>query len=258
MKNTFRSIVYVITRSKLLIISFISLVILMAVITGANMAGGSTSGLYLGGASISFMFPIVIVGVAVGIVCCSDMKDKVSNYEILSGHSREEFYFARFICAVVLASVLGFILSFIPMIYGNLFYGWGDKLIFSEVLIRQLLFIFPLLRLSAFFVCVSFVVRNDLIMTAAGFAMGLITPIMLSLFSEASDSFFISIYNFNYLMDFNKWEIYNVASDGIVKYMTGVSTVTPEMVTGTILISLFMTVVYMLLGYGLFRRSDIE
>ena len=186
------------------------------------------------------------------------MRDKVSNYEILSGHSREQFYFTRFICSVIIASLLGFSLSFVPMIFGNLVFGWGDKLVFSEVLTRQLLFIFPFIRLSAFFVCLSFLVKNDLAMIGAGFGAGLATPVLLSFFGKAADSVFISIYNLNYLTDFVNWEIYNVSNEGITEYKTGVSTIEPGMVIGTIVISLLMTAVYMILGYGLFKRSDIE
>ena len=258
MKNIIESIVFEIRRSKLLPGLSICLTVILVVMSALSMGDDLTSGLYLGSSSITFMFPVFIVGAVVGIVCCSDMKDKVANYEILSGHSREQFYFARFILSVFPASILAFALSFVPMIFGKIFYGWGDKLVFSEVLTRQLLYIFPFLRLAAFFVCISFLVRNDLIMIAVSFGMSILAPILFTFFPDASKSVFISIYNFNYLMDFHVWEIYNVSAEGILKYKTGTSAIEPGMITGTITISLVMTLVYMILGYGLFKRSDID
>lgn len=258
MKNTLKSIFYKLAGTKLLVALFIALAVLMMVLCVMGAKNGQTSGMYVANSFYMIMFPVIMVGVIVGVICCSDRKDKVANYEILSGHSREQFYFTRFLFSVLPAAFLAYVLSFVPMIFGNLIYGWGDRLVFSEVLTRQLLCIFPLLRLAAFFVCISFLVRNEMLVIAAGFGTSFVMPMMFSFFPKASKSVFISVYNLNALMAFKNWEIYNVTSSGIVEYKTGVSTIEPNMVIGTIAVSLVMTVVYMILGYGLFRRSDME
>lgn len=259
MKNILRSILFEIKRSELLWILYILMAVFMASLSALiSINGGHTEDLYISSPTLMFMYPIFIIGAVTGIVCCSGMRDKVANYEILAGHSREQFYFARFICSVLLATLLAFSMSFIPMIFGNIIFGWGEKLAFFDIFARQLLFVFPFVRLAAFFVCVSFAVKNELAMIAAGFGMCIATPVMLSFFGDVPGSVFVSIYNLNYLMDMTDWGIYNVSPAGIKEYKTIVSTINPDMVTGTIAVSLLMTVIYMILGYGLFRRSDLD
>ena len=258
MKNIIRSILYELFRTKLIYILFAIFALMMVLVTVFNGKDTSISGLYLTDSSVTFTFPIFMVGTAVGMISCADMKDKVGNYEILNGHSRLQYYLARFICSVTVASILGYILSFIPMILGMLVFGWGTKLDFGCVLVRHILYIFPFVRLASFFACISFLVKNSFAMIAIGSGVGLATPMLLAFFPDASESVFLSIYNLKHLMSFDTWEIYNLSTSGIDRYRSAVSSLPANLIVSTIVVSLVMIVAYLLIGYALFRRSDLS
>ena len=258
MKNIIRSILYELIRTKLIYILFAICALMMVLVTVFNGEDTCISGLYLTDSSVTFTFPIFMVGTAVGMISCADMKDKVGNYEILNGHSRLQYYLARFICSVTVASLLGYILSFIPMVLGMLIFGWGTKLDFECVFVRHLLYIFPFVRLASFLACISFLVKNSSAMIAIGSAVGLSTPMLFAFFPDASDSVILSIYNLKHLMSFDTWEIYNLSSNGIDRYRSAISTLPANLIASTMVVSLVMIGAYLLIGYALFRRSDLS
>ena len=73
------------------------------------------------------------------------------------------------------------------------------------------------------------------------------------------DNLLTANFNLNLLADYDGWSVYNLSStDGIVKYACYDSSLSSEMVVGTILVSVIVMVVYLIIGYGLFRRDDLN
>lgn len=259
MKNLIRSILYETVRSKILLIFYPAMVALMILLGLINAPETTTSGMYVQDSSISYTFPLAVLAAIVGIVICPDYRDKVGNYEILSGHSRISVYLSRVLCAVIPAAFLAYILTFLPMITGIVFCGWGDRLVFSDVLVRQLLFIFPFLRLAAFTACLAFVIKSEYVLIALGFVYSFGSLFITFLFKEVSSSVFISVYNLNYLMSYDVWSIYNPSpTRGIVKYASATGAIDSKMIVGTIIASCVMTLVYVFIGYALFRRNEMN
>ena len=76
---------------------------------------------------------------------------------------------------------------------------------------------------------------------------------------EASSSVFVSVYNFSYLMGFDRWTIYNISPEsGIIRYASATGSISSEMIVSTITASMLMTLVYVVLGYALFRRNEMN
>lgn len=259
MRSIIRSINYELVRTRIVFILYFAFALIMGLIAVLNTdANTRTSGMLLDDPSIVFMFPIFICSMIVGFICCPSLRDKVSNYEIMSGHSRLKVYLSRCIYSVILAAFFSVILSFIPMITGIILRGWGTKLVLSDVIIRQILLFFPFIRLAAFFVMLSFLIKNEYVILAIGFISSLALSIISGLV-ETTSNVFISIFNMNYLMEFKGWSIYNLSPvKGVIKYQTADSSVFPAMVFGTIAASLVMSVLYTLVGYAIFRRNDIN
>ena len=97
MMNIIRSINYETRKTKILIRMYIVFVLLMALIALLNINTDAdnmtyTSGMLSENKTIPFMFPLFIVAMFIGYICCSDYKDKVINYELLSGHSRKRCF----------------------------------------------------------------------------------------------------------------------------------------------------------------------
>ena len=259
MRNIIKAINFELVRSKSVFIFYSIFAVIMGLIAGLNIEkDAGTSGMILESPTSVTMFPVFVCAMIVAYICCPDMRDRVSNYEIMSGHSRLKFYLARCFYAVGISALFTTILSFVPMIIGNIFFGWGDKLVLSDVIIRQILLFFPYLRLAAFFVLLSFLVKNEYIVMAAGFITCL-APSIISGIVKTSLNIYISIFNLNLLMDMGGWKIYNISpTKGVITYQVGESMITPGLVIGTIAASVIMAVIYTALGYALFRKNDIN
>ena len=261
MKNIIKSIWYEIRRSKMLIRMYIFFVLIQILITFLNVGDavtpGHTSGMLADNPSITYMLQIFILGFMVAIICGEDYKDKVANYEVLSGHSRISIFMARGLMAILVGAVATTILSFVPMITGIIIDGWGDKLVLRDIIVRQLLFFFPYLRLAAFLAVLTFLVKNPYIIMGVAFLI-CDASVLLGQMLSHSKSFFVSIFNLSLLTSYDGWNIYNLdPSKGVVQYYAYNSGVSSEMVIGTIVVSLIMTAIYLFMGYALFRRDEL-
>ena len=73
------------------------------------------------------------------------------------------------------------------------------------------------------------------------------------------DNLLTANFNLNLLADYDGWSVYNLSStDGIVNYACYDSSLSSGAIVGTILVSVIVMVVYLIIGYGLFRRDDLN
>ena len=238
MMNIIRSINYETRKSKILIRMYIVFVLLMALIALLNINTDAdnmtyTSGMLSKNKTIPFLFPLFIVAMFIGYICCSDYKDKVINYELLSGHSRKKVYLSRTLYGILITSVFSTVLSLVPMVTGIIAFGWGDSIVLSEAVIRHLLLFFPYLRLTAFLAFLCVLIKSPYIMTAIGYLL-----FVLEGFVVHRSNYYISLFNMNKLMDYSSFS--------------------GKLVIMTIATSLLMAAVYVIIGYAIFRRSDMD
>ena len=93
-----------------------------------------------------------------------------------------------------------------------------------------------------------------------GIGYGIIT--INTLFSgivSDHENLLTSNFNLNLLADYDGWSVYNISkTDGIVNYACYDSSLSIGNVIGTILISIAVMAIYLVIGYGLFRRDDLS
>ncbi len=262
MKNIIRSILYDILKSKTLIrvCIYILLADILIVIFNVKeyMSTDTDSGVLLADTpTMLFMFSIIVMGIVVGKVASGDFNDKVISYEISTGHSRLSLYYARGILAIVLGTAAAVAVGFIPIIICVIF-GWGDTIDLGDVIGRYLLCIFPFIRISAFMVCASFVIKNYYVCLSLGL---IINEVFMLLFDAVDNStnYSMGMYNVNKLLSLSEWHIYNLEpSKGVVNYYSYVTEITPDLVINTILFSVGAALVYLFVGYIFFRRDDLK
>ena len=127
-------------------------------------------------AAIALMAPLIMIG----IVCGDDFQDKTINHELTAGRSRAASFFGRAIPVMIAAPLTAAALISIPyVIYGALF-GVGDTIPLSNIILRILLMLFPLLRLSAFFVFLIFVTKKQLAAVIGALGTTLLTIGLIS------------------------------------------------------------------------------
>ena len=128
----------------------------------------------------------------------------------------------------------------------------------GDVIVRQLLFFFPFMRLGAFLVVLTFLIKNPYIIMAAGFVIGNAGMMLQEMFG-IPNSLYISIFNMGLLTEYGGWSIYNIDPGvGVVYYHAYDSSLTIGLVVGTVVVSLVMTAFYLFMGYALFRRDELN
>ena len=262
MKNMIRSLLYEIRKNRSLKLAFIGLILINILLVFINIGENSFyeesgSAMLAEGKSFSYMMGMYFVLFAVAMIAGGDFKDKVINYEVMSGHSRLSIFMARNIIAILVASIGGMILSFVPLVASCIGWGFGNRLVLSDVIIRTFLYLFPFIRIAALFSMFTFLIKNQYAMLGIGY--GIISFCLVTSGTvKDHTNFFTAMFNLNLLSGFNGWSVYNISNlRGLVTYAAFDSSVTVKMVAGTVIISLIATGIYLLLGYALFKRDEL-
>lgn len=243
MKNIISSVVYGLLHSKFLIKIYLLFIAVMIFTTIVNFDEKITytSELMMGGASLTYVFNFFILAMAAGIICCEDYKDKTANFEIMSGYSRLKIYLARGIFAVIAADLMALLLSFVPVIAGNITHDWGQTIDFGDFMLRICLYFFPYMRVAAFLVLISVLIRNQYVLMGIGY-------------------FIMDYVIIRQEADLTLFKGMITGCDNIIcltKYDENLGRLPLKTAALTIGISLVMTGVYMFIGYRLFKRKDI-
>lgn len=210
----------------------------------------------LNGESISLLpvFLILMLGVR---ILGWDYADKTMNYEILSGHHRREVYFARVIVAHIwcIAFCVGFML--IPVLVFTLINGWGVTMDFGGMTLRFALAIFPMIRIVCQYVLLVFLVKSAYIAWAAGYLLSMFAMFIPMLFEELMQIKFTYQFantNLMKLFTFNQSIGYVNGEDVTICH----TELDPSMIIGTIGVSVAVSVICIVLGYIIFKKSDVN
>ncbi len=152
---------------------------------GEDMQGGLiTADL---GSFYGIMGMVFMLG-TIAFVMVTDFTDKTLNYEILSGHSRKEVLFGRFIVAASAGSIGAIIVMiFFPCALTAVF-GWGSVPKPGGVFWRYALVFVMLLRIACELALISVIVKNPYLVIFAGYMVGcmefmllLLKPVLLNM-----------------------------------------------------------------------------
>ena len=263
MYNLIKSQNYTIRHSLVSIITLIIIITLpyigmyfSGVLEGASVEGLTASDylMTIGGNILEiFLFATMIFAAkAVG----GDSGDKTINYELMSGHSRSRVYWSRIIVGVFWAVILVMAISLIPYGVLTLLHGWGDSTAPKEVLLRLFLVIFPLLRFATIFMLLTSLVDSFGGGIAIGYGVVLIETILDAVLEEIVPfdiTYIFSLANLYKLMSSNNsWEF--VENGKVITWFD--FTTQNEMIYKTIGVSIMATVLYMIIGYVVFKKRD--
>lgn len=209
--------------------------------------------------SVLWLFQYLIIAIVVGTVSAGDFKDKDLYYEIMSGHSRVDIFLSRAIPSTVLSALLAVLLSAVPVISNCIVFGWGDVIEVKGAVIRIALCFFPFLRLASFYTLTAFLSKNRMVVTALGYMAMICCIFLQNVITGSQSAFLLSSFNLQKLMDYGTWSIYNLdPTGGIVMYTAYDSSISKSMAAGTIMISVLVSAVYLLAGYGFFCKNDLD
>ncbi|MCM1495916.1 MAG: ABC transporter permease [Bacteroides sp.] len=257
MWNVIRAQLYQLKRDKMVWGIFLFALVLNGIFSFTNMTdmdeelSGSLTVASMG--SMYCMAGMIVILIVVANVMGKDFIDKTLNYEILSGHSRREVYFGRFITAVLIGPVISFlVIAAVPLVM-TLIFGWGTTIELEGVLVRYALIFFTLVQIACELALITILTKNPYVTYLAGFILGYIQMMFFTVRTEFPDWFaerdfsMLSIWHCMDLLSFQDMTTFLYSSE-----------VEASAIWLSIGISLILGGIIILAGYLYFRRDDLN
>ena len=264
MFNLIRSIGYNIMRSKVFILTMLSLVgmpFLFLILNDENATMiKKISGVDYFGGYMGDMYIISIIGMIIlsAVICGGDAGDKTINYEFMDGHSRKSIFASRILCNFFWSGIVVTGLVCLPFALVTLLNGVGKGAVLSDLVLRSILTLLPTFRLVMLFSMLTMVARSAAKGGALSYMCFMITVI-------ATEGFQVSgiEYDFlNYAVGFQNCVIlfsHNNATPMVIdgeQLIVSDYSLSAGVVGTTCLVSLVMGVLYLGIAYVVFVRSD--
>ncbi len=260
-KDIMRSQVYQLVRNRGLRAVVLGILALSAFFGASDKIAGGADG--SGCLFFAQMLPMTInlsmfgIATITGIVCADDFTDKTSNNELMSGRLRSESYIARTIVSVAGSVVFGFVTVLALLITCLLLYQKGYELTAAGIAQRILLLIPVFIRLSCFFVFVSYVVKRPIAVVGICYALIMILGFMGGMSDDGmiDGGLLTGFGSFSIVCSFDEWHTYGLNTPVYYVYDQFIN---GGKAAALVIVSIVMGAVYLLLGYNFFHRDDIE
>ncbi|MCM1288231.1 MAG: ABC transporter permease [Clostridium sp.] len=260
MKHIIKAQLYQIRKTKFSFLIFIAIAFMNLIMYFGELDYENykmSAGKYIADMSVDMLSTAVIFAIVfTGYVCGGDFIDKTSNYELMSGHTRRQVYFARAIVSIIVGTIGTAILAILPIIFGSVGYGWGTELAVGEVLRRFGLAMLVVMRMICEFVFLTYVVKNPYITMAGGYMVFMLAQLI----SEGmlnGDSVFLGVTCFNKLGSFESWYTYSLGNttDMIMIYD---ATLSAGDIASVVVSSIGIGSLFLWLGYQFFAKDDMN
>lgn len=259
MRNLIKSQLYQMKKSTLPLTLFIALIV-MAVVQyfgEINYQRQSLSaGKYLADNGAAVLFVAIIFGICfTGYICGMDFTDKTTNYELMSGHTRGQVYFARAILSIIGGTLGTLLVILVPVIFGIAAYGWGSEITVKDTVIRLILVSIVTMRIICEFVFFTYVLKTPY------FTMGLAYVIFMFGFAMQAfsnkTSVFLGITSLNRLAEFESWMTYTL-DDTVNTIKVYDAALSGGDIAGIMLSSICIGALFLWLGYRFFSNDDLN
>ncbi len=243
------------------IVTYIGIALaIVALITGTintlDMLDGETptgSLIFAASGELNSITSFIVVAMIASCVSGWDFDDKTVNYEILYGHSRGQVFWARTFTSIVLGTVSAVIFMIVPVLIFTIMNGWGYAISVKEAVIRLILMLFPILRLSALAVFLAFLVKKSW-GAAIICVITLYIESIISLF-EKLESHYILASNMMKIMSFSNLSMGFVNGEDVMIFK---DTLSVQFIGITIILSVIMTAGTLIVGYAIFRKRNLQ
>lgn len=212
---------------------------------------------YIGEINVTIM-PILIL-IYTGLICGSDLSDKTINYELLSGVKRRDVFFGRFFVVLIVNVILYIIFAVLPILIFALVFGWGHTMTVHDVVLRYVTGLFPLIRFTAFYALIAFIVRSTAGVIALGYILSMVEMLSVVLLNELFNMK-VTMYLFTYDI-FNRilapqnmgYGFFDGEDVMVVKDILEKETILHASAAGMI-----GTAVFLIISYVVIRRRDMN
>lgn len=264
MNNLIRSQNYQLWRDNYMILVMLGIAAISVLNIVLTLMNYNSSDPLNGGTYTAFTisaYAILYLGTSLAFtsrICGWDFTDKTLNYEILAGHTRTSIFWSRTLLTFAWVFIACAIVTILPIGGVTLFTGWGPNLSIGGALMRFGLGLLITLRLTCFFIFLTFTFKNcylTLFLGYLSFMVGTFSMLIELFVKDFKVTYQIAFNNYLIIMDLSNYKLGYVEGEDIVQFIT---TLEPDLLIGTIVCSVVMSIVYLLLGYTIFRKSDIH
>lgn len=260
MKNIIKSQLFQLKKDKISIFTFIAIAVVELLLVYMMCDANKTyDGVITGGEEVARtlsmfallpqFFMYIFTAQSVG----ADFRDKTCNYEIMSGHTRLQVFFGRAIPTVIVSTLGTIILMAVPGVVLTAIYGWGNTVSHVDYIIRLLLMIFPVIRITCEFILFSFIVRNPYVIMGLSYVAFMMLGINESIRMNFTPVLGITTINNISTIDF--WYTYGL--DTGIRYIYETAMPAGDIVS-IIVVSLLFAAAALYLGYIFFKNDDMH
>ena len=184
-----------------------------------------------------------------------DAGDKTINYELINGHSRNKVFFSRIIVGIGWGVLFVLVFNVIPLVYLSLINGWGDETSMRDVVLRSALAFFPIIRISTFSMLIATVARSKGKGLGYGYTIIMFWSLILSILDEfgIKTNYLGAEYDLMYLFVSEKTRNVVIGGKSVTIFDTAVS---GDSMTKLIIVSLALSLVYIIVGFIYFKKTD--
>lgn len=254
MNDIIKSLVYKAKNNKILYLTFVIFLLFMFVTVTSLDDEVATGSMFFYYIKKNGFFLLLQSMIFCAMIAGSDFIDKTLNYEIMSGHTKKEIYYSRFVVSIVACVVTTLLTIAIPVITFSIINGWGDTIEIKDFIIRLFLSLLPVIRFAAFIQCISFIFKNHYAVLGLSFVILFSEFVVFSnLTNEPStlvESIFLTSTFENILTVENK-----ITEMNTVEY---VSSLKNNIIVDSLIINLSETFAFVLLGHIYCKKTDLD
>lgn len=259
MSNLMKAQLYQLKKSKRVILLFFALLLFMQFcpiisewgtnqsLTGSDYVAEEGNGSWM--AIIALLFSVLFAG----YVCGMDFIDRTANYEVMAGYRRYQIYFSKAVVSLAGGLIGAMVLLFVPCVFLTGVMGWGDTIALSDVLLRCVLTLLPILRVTCESIFLSFIIKNTYIIIVIAYFGG---TLMSALQFQGGYSALLGITNITALFRFPSFMTYTVVD--LKEYYVYESVLPMQDMIATVIASVLFGVLFLYAGYVYYKKDDLR
>lgn len=194
-------------------------------------------------------------------ICGWDLQDRTLNYELMNGCKRSSIYLGRVVLSLLWSLGIVYAVTVIPLAAVGLTKGWGDMISLEGVVRRLAMAAFPLIKMCCLYALLTFLILDWRAVIAIGFVFGQIEMLAAMMLDELSINVpkavteCITAFAMNKILDCSNTALGYKDGEDIVVIK---DSFTAGQLVPTLAVCAAGAVLYLILGYALFRKRDLK
>ncbi len=267
MKNLIKSNLYQTKKTRLWKVVFLIMLLMEIMLftesvtdTALYRDGCKVTDFVVGDLSSILMLGMMFTLIVAPLIFGEDINDRTINYEIMKGHSRKEVFFSRLLVTLGITVSGSLLLTLLPLIVIEIMNGFGDKVSLGSILVKTLISILPIIRLTSEIVFFTVIVSNKYIGALFGFVF---TEVSVVILENVGHGYMTSVncLGTTTLLSLGSykedviWRMSGSARDYLCTFSDAIE---PKQYVLMAVITLIFTGIFAMLGYSFFKTEDMR